>query len=66
VYNLLEGARWEPLFLDAMLPDKLAGSRLPVRVDLLQMNPTGPHPGLTGDSTASTPTSTAAPPSPPQ
>lgn len=61
VYNLLEGAQWEPLFLDAMLPDKLAGSKLPQRVDLLQRSPTGPHPGAL--AAPSPPPST--PPSPP-
>jgi len=35
IYNLFGDAKWEVMFLDAMLPDKVAGSRLPVRVDLL-------------------------------
>ncbi|KAK3275034.1 hypothetical protein CYMTET_16815 [Cymbomonas tetramitiformis] len=38
VYNIFGEGRWQVLYLDAMLPDKISGSRLPIRVDLLAKN----------------------------
>mmetsp|Transcript_40028 Transcript_40028/g.55628 ORF Transcript_40028/g.55628 Transcript_40028/m.55628 type:complete len:196 (-) Transcript_40028:135-722(-) len=40
IYNLFGKAQWEILFLDAMLPDKVAGARLPIRVNLMHKNET--------------------------
>jgi len=38
LYNLFGDAKWEVMFLDAMLPDKVGGSRIPIRVDLLAVD----------------------------